>query len=792
MRNQAPVLVARVVSDPESSLPAPVVLTSGSRRTRSRKARGSSGRHARPGRARRTLFGAAVTVLVGFLMSMGLSGSTTSASAIGLPCFGAVEMAPSPASAGSGTALFGTSVPFEGPFGDKPVTAYENYGVGGLFWSEYRPENDEDNADDRPGCLLDKWGSAANNMIANEVFSFSTSLTQYTVGMYKWATDPDMLAGLTEPIDCIVKGCAGGKGLDEVLYLDYLRPIIIFAALWAAWVGLVKRRTTEAAQGGLWVLGAATFALVFMTYPGLIAEKANGFVGEMNSSVMEGVASATTVSVPEQDVCYLPEGEPQRGTRVAACSLYKAMAFTPWAAGQFGVPVSQPLESSFPRPVEFGGVARNDMRIVQLEAQTIDHDEAENYDAAKYEDQNRWGSVMYDISEDRPELFPMWAGDQAGERVNIAFSSVLAALCVGLLVMLISFSTVVLALGMMLLIVIAPVFLLIGVHPGFGRGIGLKWLELLIGTVFKRIVLSIMLAVIIGLYQIVLQTPMPWFSQIGLVLAIGVGAIIFRKPLLDTLNVVNLGGTRTGMENGAQGTRAAKKAGAGAIGAASGAVSAGAAGGAGAMLAGAVSGGMMGSRSGSVMRAGTMGAGAGRRSAGRKKARDARNETDENPGEKPDKPGGKNPDGPGGKNPDGPGGPGGKGGPAGGPAGGGPVAPPTPPVPRPDKPEPGPGPEKPTGPPRPGPEVERERTEQQRERRAAQTERREAEQHRRTTAPAVQGAQRDAERAAANADGGGGGMSPLEQRLLDQARGASSNGNAAAPTGPPRPDTKRG
>lgn len=780
--SQRPVLVARVVRDPEPVLASPPEVD-------------EHGRRPRPGagwlsRTRRLVSGLFATLLVGFLCTMGVSGGTQSANALSIPmpCFGEVEDAQGPYSTANGSALFEALNIAKGgeAYGDTPVTAYEMYGTAGLFWSEYRPKEADQNADGKKGCITSKWGSAMGNMIANEVMSVNTTVTRLTVSMYQWAADPDLLKGMTDPVDCIVKGCSGGKGLDDVLFLGFLRPIILMAALWAAWVGLFKKRTVEAAQGGLWMLGAATFALVFMTYPGAIAEQANGFVGEVNSTVMEGVASATTATVPENDICYLPAGAEQRGTRVASCSIYKAMSYTPWAAGQFGTTLSTPLPSTV--PVQFGGQKRDDLRISQLEAQTISHDEiAGNVNDAVAEDHARWDAVREDIENDHAELFTMWSGDQASERVNIAFASVIAALCVGILVILISFSTVVLALGMMLLIIIAPVFLLIGVHPGFGRGIGLKWLELLIGTVFKRVILSLMLAVIIGMYQIVLQTPMAWFSQIALILAIGVGAIMYRKPLLETLNVVNLGGARSGLEQGG-GQMGAKKAGGGAVGAVSGAAAAAGGGGAGAMLGGAIAGAMSGQRTGSVVRAGSVGAGAGRRVASRKNAKaEARKKEAE--GDEPNEDTtGKN--GPRGNRR-------GRGPNTGGDADAGPQHPPTPPTPTGGGPVPRPE-TRPAPAPAPAPLPRVVDPDAERERHAAERERQEAAAHRRTQTPRTAKTEAAAETAAEALEPGAGGRSPLEQRLLDQARRAQQNGNGTSPTPPaaggdgavPRPDGK--
>lgn len=538
-------------------------------------------------------------------------------------------------------------------FGNRNVTAYERYGMAGLNWSLYYPGS-PDGPKELEGMMPSPTGAhacyqameKATNGFANWVFNFAKVITGTGISMYQWVSAPGMLEAFEEPLDCIVKGCdasgrtGGNGGLDDALFLNFLQPIILFGALWMGWVGLVKKRTTEAAQGALWMIGAATMALVFMANPALIASKTNDAVASINATTMETITSGTgqinAAKAPGgvSTMCSLPDGGSKAATRVSACSIYKGLIFAPWAAGQFGVPLNYPLpgaDGDQSRRIEVaegtktitlpstvvswsgaGGYRSSDLRVAHLDAQARDHDQALTQRGVR-EDGEMWYAVGINLVHTEPTVFTQWSGIDPTPRVTIALAAVFASGAAMILLLLIAFSSLVLAMAMFMLLMLSPLFLVIGAHPGFGRGIGLKWLELLIGTAVKRVFLGVFLAVLVGFYQIILETQMSYMVQVALILAIGIGAIMYRKPLLETLNVVNLGGSRSGLEQ-ANGGMVGRRAAAGAAGGVAGGLQ-GMAGGGAAGMGGFVAGMLMGSRSGSLLRGAQTGGAAGRQKA---------------------------------------------------------------------------------------------------------------------------------------------------------------------------------
>jgi len=570
--------------------------------------------HPRTRLALRIAVGVVLVTIIGLLLAGGPSGTSKAAHAGIVPdfCPGFLkdDDAPDPAGFQSGVESLLPSMTPAGrinvggsggvdAYGAKnKITAYENFGSAGLRWTRY----DED-------CSV--WGPA-QNMIANQFFGFSTALTSITIGMYTWATDPNLLDSFMKPVECVVKGCGGSQGLDDALYLNFLTPVIVLGALWAGYTGLVRRSTTQAWQGGLWMIMSAGFALFFMANPTGIASTANSVVSNGNAITASAVTSATSSATAEDDVCYLPDTSTDYGPRVSSCSIWKALAFSAWSTGQFGVADAVPLkDEKVGKKCYFSGKAWTDQRVTQLCATAWTHDEAPNSailgadglvgeviqerveesgagGMTAKDKQDIWNKIKDQQGEDST-----WAGKDPGARINIAFAAIIANMAAGLIILLISFSNVVLALGMILLTMAAPVFLLIGAHPGVGRGIALKWLELLLSTVVKRLILGFMLALLIGMYQIIISTDMASLSKVALIMAVGVAAMIYRKPMMEALNVVNLGGTQTGIEQGGQ--QAVQNAGSTVTGAASGGMTAAfAGGGVGAVLGAAGSGAVKG------------------------------------------------------------------------------------------------------------------------------------------------------------------------------------------------------
>ena len=486
-------------------------------------------------------------------------------------------------------------------YGGRQTTYYEKYGTAGTQWTSYE------------ACLFP---DQATTYAANMVFAFAKVVDRVVISTFQMATAPDMLKAFLGPLDTTV------RAMKDRLFLNYLLPIVVMGAIFGAYKGLVKKRSSEAVQSWIWMFGATAFALIFLSQPSFIAQKADNFVSQMGADITNAMVGVSG-NQKSADPC-IASGEAMpaevngisSGNRVASNALYCSFVWTPWVAGQFG-----PLQTAAIKAGAFP-----DARVAQLAVTALDHDQAiqASIDPTKYtafaaEKKKIWEDLQKGMKSDQGALYSTWAGTDAGSRIVVATGALLAAIIGGILIAIVSFTTIVLHLAMIMLMFAAALFLLIGVHPGFGRGIALKWLEMLLGTVLKRIVLAFVVALLAGCYQVVLSSGMSWFTQQALIAALGITIIMYRKKILDLFDVINLGGVSNGMDK-MSGGGLKKGAGMG-VGAVSGAGAAFAAGGAGAVLGGTLKGGLMGRGSGSPLRAATTGASAGRRVGARTAAK---------------------------------------------------------------------------------------------------------------------------------------------------------------------------
>ena len=99
-----------------------------------------------------------------------------------------------------------------------------------------------------------------------------------------------------------------------------------------------------------------------------------------------------------------------------------------------------------------------------------------------------------------------------------------------LLILVISVTLIIVKISFLLLLVAGPIFLGIGIHPGIGRVIAIRWLELLLSMLLKQAALIGVLALLLWAYGVILGEGLPWGLQIMLIALVTGAAFIYRKP----------------------------------------------------------------------------------------------------------------------------------------------------------------------------------------------------------------------------------------------------------------------
>src|SRR5690606_9213033 len=126
-------------------------------------------------------------------------------------------------------------------------------------------------------------------------------------------------------------------------------------------------------------------------------------------------------------------------------------------------------------------------------------------------------------------------------RLAVAFGGLLAALVAGILIMVIAIALIVVKIAFLLLLVAGPIFLGIGIHPGIGRVIAIRWLELLLSMLLKQAALIGVLALLLWAYGLILGETLTWGLQILLMALVTLAAFVYRRPFQHLFSAVGYG-----------------------------------------------------------------------------------------------------------------------------------------------------------------------------------------------------------------------------------------------------------
>ncbi|MFF4125947.1 type IV secretion system protein [Microbispora rosea] len=467
-------------------------------------------------RVRRTL--ALLLVAFAAFVTLPLVFPTGTASAVG-PCDLSPSLAPEivgggvdglvqPPSSEEVTAA-GQSTP-QAP--KEPATNYERYGMAGQFWHTY-----DLGCSDVTAVLGNAW--------ANTVFSWAKAVDRLTISTYQAAATEGPLQPIKDVADEIV------TNLANAMYWPYLRPIVILGAIWLAWYGLIRKRATTTTEGVIWMVLAVTVAIWFFSRPGdftSLGKTVTDKTGEIVNSAFSGLPGAGGASclpmketapgeVPSAPTAggYGRQGTP--GVEQNADALWSVLVCKPWLMGEFG--------TADPNSGLVKGMGAKLLNLQAIDAA----EQAADQTPASDSHQQRFEEEVAKPMQSTPAYF-LFQGKDWTSRLGIAIGAFIAAMVAGLLIFLVAVSLLVLKVGFLLLLMLGPVFLLIGVHPGSGRIIAMRWVEMLVGTLLRQAVLALVLGVLVYGYALIISTSLPWGMQILFMALLTIAVFFYRRP----------------------------------------------------------------------------------------------------------------------------------------------------------------------------------------------------------------------------------------------------------------------
>jgi TrbL/VirB6 plasmid conjugal transfer protein len=409
----------------------------------------------------------------------------------------------------------------------QPATLYDSYGVAGQSWAAF-------------DLQCSDMTSLIGNNVAGVVFDAAKALDRVTITVYQSAAGEGILSWLSGAVDGLI------TSLGHAIYFPYLAPVVIIGAIWLAWQGLIRKRASRTIEGTVWMVLACAAAIWLIGRPA-------DFTG-IGRTFSDGITQTLNIAfaklpAPQQASCVpLQKGDPQTpaGANFAytagngvvdtnANELWTVLVCKPWLDGEFGT-TTYSAAGNPPTVVNKYG-----RQLLWAQAIAANEQPSAAVITAK---QNAYAGIAASIKQNEPGVYPLFQGKQWTTRLEIGFAALFAALAAGLLVLLIAITLIILKLGFLLLLVAGPFFLIIGIHPGFGRVIALRWAEMLIGVLLKTAAIALVLSVLLYAYSLIMgasDAALPWALKILMIALVTVAVFIYRKPFGHLFSAVGYG-----------------------------------------------------------------------------------------------------------------------------------------------------------------------------------------------------------------------------------------------------------
>lgn len=418
------------------------------------------------------------------------------------------------------------------------------------------------------------------------------------------------------------------EDLRTSLFIPFIELFVILGALWMFWQGIIKRKSTEAFQGALWMAGAAIAGGILLSNPSAIPMASNLVINSITGAVNDTLTGSAqysangnkelcrvngditiqqteevvtsfkggNISTEEDTISQVVKGS----ARLTQCSIWFNLVYVPWVVGQYGVsptdtdgkavlslttnsPVytdngsfASSLVENIPLTLGTGNPVLGEDRnwaLLQLNSQAMNDDltAGENLTPWKY-NQVVGSAAAYSQLVERDN--DGWAGRTAIDRVNVSSASMVAMAGTGLIIVIFSFEMIALKLALLLLLLLMPIFLLVGVHPGIGRRIAMRWLEFLTNITIKQIILSILLSIFLLMYAIIMGSGI-WLVQNILIIGVTILGLSYKGKIMNIFAEVDFGGEKRITDPGKDAADGMKRTLSAVVGAAAGAAAAG-------------------------------------------------------------------------------------------------------------------------------------------------------------------------------------------------------------------------
>ena len=437
------------------------------------------------------------------------------------------------------------------------------------------------------------WGIPSSLAIMGS--DIATSVAFLCANIISWLVkmlfDPPLVKALVE----LIGGTDAKAGLISNLGKNVFYPLSTLAfltvAVYLIWEGLIKRKF-RASFGALgWSLLA--FALgVFTVVNGQLVAKAPT---EINATIANCVLSAasgksclnSTGTNPKESTNSMCDADTSQSVSAAeaasinagrfSCIVNKAIVYDRWAEQQFGYSLDElwtvnPPDGYKVWPQDKLSGAPTDYCVNFYTA-----DSPNQMSSATKFTSNSKCNIALAFMASRTDAdfgekigFPtitgtaamdsqMWNAYSGNGRDSVPILLLIASFIIVATFVPVVVYALVYNITATILTVFAPIFLLIGIHPGRGRKIFLGWLESIVSNILKYMASCFMVIVMIFIYGAAFSK----MNQAQVFVAsviLGVTFVSYRKELVNLMGAVNMGGARVSNIAGEKLSKAGQKA----------------------------------------------------------------------------------------------------------------------------------------------------------------------------------------------------------------------------------------
>ncbi|WP_369201015.1 hypothetical protein [Streptomyces sp. PU-14G] len=459
---------------------------------------------------------------------------------------------------------------------DGPKASYHRYGLAGLSWHVFG---------ERPGCFeLSRY----TNFIPNMIFDVSKTFAAFTMALIGWSFGADPFAFLNKPIGNVAKAMSDVAGT----FLG------LVGVLGAVYLGLKNwgpnGRLTAVLKGVGWMGLITGLFFWFAANPTALGSKVNSIVGEVTATGFQSLAKLPTEG-SEESTRICADGKIGGDVGPAACvqdALWVPLVYQPWLYGQVGNSQEaaskwgdQMLNAQFVGVDEHGKVDEDGQKVIS----NITHwngngDEVggdsksgsllwdENFDETvpylklwgndichEQEDKNFricWGGkdtgwFSDDEMQVKPEDRPMMAvagGEDFMARMSAAGMSVMGGVIINVSVYFVCAMLLAAKLGLFVLMVFAPLYLMLGIFPGPSRVAAIKLGELVLANLFRQVGWSLGLVIITYMDTIILAPggAQNWVLKILTCALMTAMFGVYARPTLRALSGMAMGDKSAG------------------------------------------------------------------------------------------------------------------------------------------------------------------------------------------------------------------------------------------------------